>query len=96
MRIEVELKKLEKVQELINRLSENYDADHLGSIMIEIGLTSVNPSDIFETEITTTKAFYASLSNLENKLNKHNLVELEPEFEEILVKRFNELLEEDK
>ena len=93
MKIEVELTKLEKVQELINKLSENYDADHLGSIITEIGLMDVEISNIFEKEITNVKSFYDTLSNLENKLNKYNLVELDPEFKQVLIDKFDELLE---
>jgi len=93
MKIEIELTKLEKVQELINKLSENYDADHLGSIITEIGLTDVEISNIFEKEIINVKSFYDALSNLEDKLNKHNLIELDPEFKQVLIDDFGELLE---
>jgi len=93
MKIEVELTKLEKVQKLINKLSENYDADHLGSIITEIGLTDVEISSIFKKEITNVKSFYDALSNLEDKLNKYDLVELDPEFKQILIDDFDELLE---
>lgn len=93
MKIEIELTKLEKVQELINKLAENYDADHLGSIITEIGLTDIKISDIFKKEITNVKSFYEALSNLEDKLNEYNLIELDPEFKQALIDDFDELLE---